>query len=197
MRRKSAALLAGAALLCALPWLGGCATPAGGNAPAAMRSDTPPTPDGVETGPVALALAYHHRLQAISVGELNRERATLAAARDTPQRQVHEALLAAHPRIANLARARSLLEGVLAQRSADARALHALARLLLAQVQERQRLDVANERLTQQLERTGQQLKETRQLGEELQRKLDALTEIERSLPAARPATPAPGRNPQ
>lgn len=205
MPRKPAALLATIALLGALPWLGGCAAPSvGSNAPPPpARSEAPSAGESVDTGAVSAALAYHQRLQAMSAGELSRERAALAVTRDTPQRQLHEALLAAHPRIANLARARALLEGVLANRSADARAVHALARLLLAQVQERQRLDAANERLTQQLEHTGQQLKETRQLGEDLQRKLDALTEIERSLPAARPAmpampaVPAPARTPQ
>jgi len=67
--------------------------------------------------------------------------------------------------------------------------LQPLARLLAEQLQERQRLENTAERLTQQLERAGQQLKDSQKQGEQLQEKLDALTEIERTL-SARPTAP-------
>jgi hypothetical protein len=97
------------------------------------------------------------------------------------------ALQAAHPRTGNAARARTLLEAHLAARDEASRALLPYARTLLDQIIERQRLDVANVRLTQQLERSGQQLKDSQQLNEDLQRKIDALADIELGTPARPP----------
>lgn len=100
-------------------------------------------------------------------------------------------LQAAHPRTGNAARARTLLESHLAARDDASRALHPAllpyARALLDQIIERQRLDAANVRLTQQLERSGQQLKDSQQLNEDLQRKIDALADIELGTPARPP----------
>jgi hypothetical protein len=87
----------------------------------------------------------------------------------------------------NAARARTLLEAHLAARDEASRALLPYARTLLDQIIERQRLDVANVRLTQQLERSGQQLKDSQQLNEDLQRKIDALADIELGTPARPP----------
>jgi septal ring factor EnvC (AmiA/AmiB activator) len=69
-----------------------------------------------------------------------------------------------------------------------------LARQLQEQTAERQRLETVVQRLTQQLERSNQQLKDSQRQAELLQQKLDALAEIERSLPAS-PRSTAP-RNP-
>lgn len=111
---------------------------------------------------------------------------------DAAERLLQQAIQAAHPRTGNPARARALLEALLAAGDDASRALHPYARALLDQLTERQRLDAANLRLTQQLERTGQQLKDSQQRGEDLQRKVDALADIERRLPARAPTRAAP-----
>ena len=111
---------------------------------------------------------------------------------DAAERQLLLAIQAAQPRTGNPARARALLEALLAAGDDASRALHPYARALLDQLAERQRLDAANLRLTQQLERTGQQLKDSQQRGDELQRKVDALADIERTLPARAPTRAAP-----
>ena len=108
------------------------------------------------------------------------------------ERQLQQAMQAAHPRTGNPARARTLLEALLAAGDDASRALHPYARALLDQLAERQRLDAANLRLTQQLERTGQQLKDSQQRGEDLQRKVDALADIERTMPARAPTRAVP-----
>lgn len=100
---------------------------------------------------------------------------------------LQQALQAAHPRTGNAARARTLLEVHLAAQDEASRALHPYARTLLDQIIERQRLDTANVRLTQQLERAGQQLKDSQQLNEDLQRKIDALADIELGTPVRPP----------
>ncbi len=107
------------------------------------------------------------------------------------ERQLQRAMQAAHPRSGNTSRARSLLEGLLAADDEASRALHPYARTLLDQLNERQRLGQLNERLEQQLERSAHQLAESELHAEGLQRKLDALAEIERSL-SPRPATALP-----
>lgn len=102
------------------------------------------------------------------------------------EHQLQKAMQAAQPRNGNLQRARAQLEALLAATDDDARALHPYARSLLEQINERQRLDLANQKLTQQLERSNQQLKDSQAKADDLQRKLDALADIERSLPASR-----------
>lgn len=120
-----------------------------------------------------------------------RETRDRASPQQSAERQLQRAMQAAHPRSGSASRARSLLEGLLAAEDEASRALHPFARALLDQLIERQRLGQVNERLEQQLERSAQQLAESEQHAEALQRKLDALAEIERSLPP-RPVTPLP-----
>jgi len=107
------------------------------------------------------------------------------------EQALERAIRANGQRPPNLARARSLLESLLAADDPDARALHPYARALLEQLGERQRLTTLNERLTEQLERSTSALEESEQRSAALQRKLDALAEIERSLA---PRGPAPQR---
>lgn len=106
--------------------------------------------------------------------------------------RLQRAIQFAQPRRSNLARARSMLESVLADRGEDARALHPYARALLDQVNERLRLQGSIERLNQQLEHSGRQLRDSQQQREQLQRKLDALAEIEGSLAPRSPTLPVP-----
>jgi len=105
---------------------------------------------------------------------------------NTVERQLQQAMQAAQPRGGNLTRARTLLEALVAASSDEARSVQPYAKSLLEQVIERQRLDAANVKLTQQLERSSQQLKDSQARADELQRKLDALADIERSLPSTR-----------
>lgn len=151
----------------------------------------------------ARLLAFHRSLAALNTADLARERRQLGAERSAEAR-MRLALLSLHPRTLNLPRARTLLESVLAAQDADAQAMHDLARLLLDQVSERLRLDTLNDRLAQQVERNGaqfelsaRQLDEARARADALQRKLDALAEIERDLSAPpRALLPAGGATP-
>lgn len=157
-----------------------------------------PASEGVST---ARLLAFHRSLPALNAADLARERRQLGADGGA-ETKMRLALLALQPRALNLARARTLLESVLVAQDADAQSMHDLARLLLDQVNERLRLEALNDRLTQQAERNGAQLElSTRQLEEAraradtLQRKLDALAEIERDLAIPpRPLPPADER---
>lgn len=103
--------------------------------------------------------------------------AEVLAPEPTPLQQ---AMQAAHPRSVNLTRAKALLEGILAAGDDVSRAQHLYARTLLDQINERQRLDAANQRLIQQT-------KDSQQRVGELQRKIDALADIERTPPARVP----------
>jgi hypothetical protein len=78
---------------------------------------------------------------------------------------------------ADPAKAAALLEKIMEDSSADAAVFHPLARILHAQYLARVRLMGQNERLLKDFHDTRDQM-------DSLQQKLDALTDIERSLPA-------------
>ena len=122
-----------------------------------------------------------------------------ARAHDAAQDKLHIAVQASQPGHNRLTQARRALEQLLADERAEARTLHPYARALLEQIRERQRLNALNERLNRELDErergvqdSGRALEDLRQQNAELQRKLDALTEIERRL--SPPAVPAPPR---
>ncbi len=122
-------------------------------------------------------LGYYHLLQSMTSGELTRERQTLTRLPSSPSVQVRQAMLFGMPRTTtDLARAQAILETVLRSHVPEAASLHPLAKLLATQYQERLRVENQNERL-------GQQLKESQRKRDELQEKIDALTDIERSIP--------------
>lgn len=91
---------------------------------------------------------------------------------------LQQAIQLGQSRPPELARASNLLESVMKSTHPDAARLASLARLLHEQYNERLRLE--------------QQLREAQRRGDELQEKIDALTAIERSLPA-RPQPKAGG----
>ncbi len=97
-----------------------------------------------------------------------------------------------------LQRAIKLVDEIILSNQADARNVRALARLLASQWRERMRLMMSGERvvkqLQQQLEQARAHADESRKLSTQLQKKLNALTEIERTLPVrpVAPAAPAP-----
>lgn len=154
------------ALLCALSLvLAGCANTAGSKA---VRYDG--------AGPLP-PLAYAQLLSKMGPAELGRERAVLAALPATPNTHLRQAMLAGHPRAQqDLGKATLLLEGILKSSEPAASSLHPLARLLLDNYLERQKLEG-------QFERQAVVLKESQRKSLELQEKIDGLADIERTLP--------------
>ena len=134
-------------------------------------------------------LGYIQQLQRMTPQELLRERSVLMAIPKTPSTRVRLAMLFGQPRgPMDIARALGLLDGVLKSKAPAATSLHPLARVLSTQYSERFKLEIQNEKLNQHIEKLNQQLKESQHLNNELQDKLDALADIEHSLPS-RPIT--------
>ncbi|MES2484054.1 MAG: hypothetical protein V4609_18865 [Pseudomonadota bacterium] len=128
---------------------------------------------------VAEALAWADRLRTLSNGELAAEITRLSAPGATPLQQLTLALaLLQLPSPAEGARAATLLQGVIANPSDDARPLHPLARQVAAQYAQQQR------RLEEQLERQSLQLREAQRRIDQLTERLEALRAIERSMPS-------------
>lgn len=126
-------------------------------------------------------LGYQQLLAQLSPQELARERAVLLYLPPTPSSQLRLAMLFGQTRgTADLPRAQALLDKVLHSNEPAAASMHPLARLLATQYHERLRLQAQNERLLLQVT-------ESQRRSSELQDKLDALANIERSLPL-RPA---------
>lgn len=134
-------------------------------------------------------IAYHREIRDLDMTELRRAQRSIGDAGDRPLEQMRQAILLGDPRSASeLPRALALVEAVIASRRDDAVAVRSLARMLSNEMHERMRLE-------HQLERVGARLKASERAGVELQEKLDALTEIERSLPT-RPS-PDPTESPE
>ena len=135
-------------------------------------------------------LAYAERIRTFQPPELAQEINGLGDPQDSPLRQMQLAIALGFARTpANMARAQTLLQRVLAQNQAQAQALHPLARILLAQQAETRRLE-------DQLERQNQQTKEANRRIEQLNDRLEALRALERSLvirPAATLSAPPSG----
>jgi hypothetical protein len=177
-------------LLCALATLLGCAAPAPAPAPvlvvhaapvaAAPESAPLPAPPAFqEAGPSATTtmLATADRLRTLSPAELAQEIARLGPA-NTPSSQMHLALALLQTRIpADTQRAAQIFQRLLAQDSADARALHALARLLATQLTEQRRLE-------ENAERQAHLLRDAQRRIEQLNDRLEALRAIERARPS-------------
>jgi hypothetical protein len=122
-------------------------------------------------------LGYQQLLAQLSPQELARERAVLLYLPPTPSSQLRLAMLFGQTRAtADLPRAQALLDKVLRANDPAAASMHPLARLLATQYHERLRLQAQNERLLLQVT-------ESQRRSSELQDKLDALANIERSLP--------------
>lgn len=147
--------------------LGGCAAPLHGPERAASEEVQPAAPG-----------SYYLTLSRLSAGEFARERSDLAAS-STLESQLRLAQLLGHPRQQppELARALGLLEHV-AKAAGASPGQRALARLLIDNYGERQRQE-------QLLDKLGAQLRDSQRKAVELQEKLDALADIERTLPVA------------
>jgi len=169
--------------------LGACTNLAAPGSGDDERAD--PSKDGGRLA-VESAIEYYHFVRQLEPAELERERErdVLAVGVGDPLNQLLQAIALARPPGNNIPRALALLAVVDASTRPAAVALRPLARLLADQFAAQQRLETAAQSLTRQLERTGQHLKESRRHARQLEEKIEALTEIERTLPE-RPATHA------
>ena len=161
--------------------LAACAAP-----PAPVRDEplTPSMTDSVRVNEMAMLplLGYAQLLTRMSAQEQARERTILATIPKTPISQARMAMLLAQPRgPVDLTRALAVLEGILKSNDPVAISLYPLAQTLVTQYSERLKLEGQNDKLAQQL-------KEAQSSNAELQEKLNALADIERSLPV-RPNT--------
>lgn len=173
--------------------LSACATPPEPMPEEPAMEETPRVEIKVDETAMLPLLGYLQLLPQMSVKELARQRQTLAALPQTPSVQLRTSMLLGQPRApANLAKAQSLLAGILKSNEPNASSLHPLARLMAAHYGERQKLEQQNSRLTAQMTELEQQLGDSQRRNDELQRKIDALADIERSLPKPPAATDAP-----
>ncbi|MCB1963641.1 MAG: hypothetical protein KDF24_10815 [Rhodocyclaceae bacterium] len=148
------------------------------------------TKSAVQRDDVALraVLAYARTADDFDAAAYARELKTLAAQPDAPMVTLQRALLSGQDRSeADPARAVALLDKLLADTSADAVVFHPLARILHGQYSARVRLLGSNEKLAREQ-------REARAEADTLKQKLDALTDIERSLhaPAGSPTETPP-----
>ena len=101
----------------------------------ATSEETPRVEVTVDETAMLPLLGYLQLLPRMSTQELARERKTLAALPQTPSVRLRMAMLLGQARApANLARAQSVLAGILKSNEANANSLHPLARLLATQM---------------------------------------------------------------
>jgi len=123
-------------------------------------------------------LAYARSAEGFDAAARTTEIRALERKPATPISLMKQAVLLGQNRPeADPAKAAALLEKVMADPSTDAAVFHPLARILHAQYQARVRLLAQTDRLQKDVHDTRDQM-------DSLQQKLDALTDIERSLPA-------------
>lgn len=157
--------------------------------PAYANPSQPALPANPATLPasdaVARLLAYADRLRLMPPVELGQEAARLGEP-GTPTEQLRLALALSQLRqLPDLVRAQELLARVLGNATAEAQALHPLARLLAARYAEQRRLEELLEKQTQQTREVQRRLDLTHE-------RLEALKAIERSLTSRQPAATPP-----
>ena len=161
--------------------------------PEPVMEETPRVEIKVDETAMLPLLGYLELLPRMSTKELARQRQTLAALPQTPSVQLRMAMLLGQARTPpNLAKAQSLLASILKSNEATASSLRPLARLMTTHYSERQKLEQQNARLTVQMSELEEQLSDGQRRNDELQRKIDALADIERSLPKPPAANDAP-----
>jgi hypothetical protein len=146
-------------------------------------------------------LGYQERLLQLSPGDLAQEVARLGDGSASPQAAMDLALALGHTRgPGDLQRAQQLLDQVLRNSTPQAQPWHSLARLLQARFAEQRRAEEQTERLNAQLR---DQQRDNQRKVDQLNEKLEALKNIERSLnnrpppgPTPLPAPPAPAPRP-
>ncbi|TJZ78724.1 hypothetical protein [Chitiniphilus eburneus] len=174
-------------LILAPLWLAGCVTPP--PPPPVPVVEPTPTPEPlvyVEHLPseVDAVLVYGARIRALPVGELARELAALAGDPTGPDTTLKRALVLSRMHgNGELARAIGLLDALGKSTDEATTPFKPLAAVLLAQFNERRKLE-------DQVERLGQQVKDEQRRADEANAKVEALKKIESTLPA-RPSAPA------
>jgi hypothetical protein len=135
-------------------------------------------------GPVEGMLAYADKIRPFGAPDLASELARVGNRAETPTTQLQAALLLAQTRNpADLARAQSLLQKLMANPSAEAQTLQPLARTLSARLAEQRRVE--DER-----DKQAQALRDAQHRIDQLNDRIEALRAIERSF--ARPNGPPP-----
>ena len=173
--------------------LSACATPPEPIPEEPVMEETPRVEIKVDETAMLPLLGYLQLLPRMSAKELARQRQTLAALPQTPSVQLRMAMLLGQARTPpNLAKAQSLLAGILKSNEPTASSLHPLARLMSTHYGERQRLDQQISRMTTQMNELEERVSDGERRNDELQRKIDALADIERSLPKPPAAIDAP-----
>ncbi|MDO9600192.1 MAG: hypothetical protein Q7J47_20935 [Azoarcus sp.] len=197
-----AALLAtGILASCAIRTPAPDAAPVRSAAPAVLTSDDPvcPAAGTREPPPIDALIAYHGAVRRYGGIARLRANALGAPGEGAFARMCHAIVLSEPGAAADLPRTWTLLRAVLTAEDGDALAVRPLARILAENVQERLRL-------ARLIARLDTQLQANEKARAALQQKLDALTEIERSLPARPspdstlpppPTDTVPGRNTQ
>lgn len=166
---------------------------------AACAAAPAPTPDPVEKpapvtvfrlapGGIETLLAYHQWLRGLAPAELAKEMAALNAQPANAQFALKKSMLLSLSHNGDdVARAQTLIDGVLKSTDPEALAARPLAQMLAAHYAEMRRLSDTADRLSQQI-------KESQRRTEQLNQTLEALKAIERTLPArpnGAPTTPA------
>ena len=178
MTKLPAALLAACALL-----LAGCA--AQPVKQTAVLVQTPPRIVVVADPTLTELLAYQASVRAMSSSELVKAQLELSRADHAPQNTIRRAMLQATLRTpGDLTRAQTLLDSITQASSDEAKLLAPLAQFLSGQYADLRRQDEAVERLNGQV-------REAQRRNDQLNEKLEALKNIERSL-SVRPAAGAP-----
>lgn len=178
MNKLSAPLLAACALL-----LAGCAAPPVKQT--AVLVQTPPRIVVVADPKLAELLAYQASLRAMSSSELVKAQLELSRADHAPYNTIRRAMLQATLRTpGDLARAQTLLDSITQASSEEAKLLAPLAQFLSGQYADLRRQDETVERLNGQV-------RDAQRRNDQLNEKLEALKNIERSL-SVRPTAGAP-----
>ena len=154
--------------------------PTDANLPSSAAPITPTTAD-----PVQRVLAQTDRILSLPAPELGKEIARLSATEEaTTEKTLVLAIALSHTRQAvDTARALGLVQRVLSNNAtAQAQALHPLARMVEARLLQQRRLE-------DQLEKQSQQLRDTQRRNDQLNERIEAVRAIERSL-TTRPVSP-------
>ena len=149
----------------------------------AQPANSDPQP---QTGPLPRVLSYAERVRSMPAAELASEAARLSAPGESsvPASQMQLALVLGQTRqLPDLVRAQELANRVLANTSAEAQPLHALARVLAFRFGEQRRLEDL-------LDKERQQSRELQKKLDQTNERLEALKAIERSLTTRPPPVP-------
>jgi len=178
MTRTSLAGMATCALL-----LGACAAKPSTQTPVLVQ--TPPRVVVVADPQLTELLAYQSTVRLMTPSELVKAQLDLAKADHAPHNTIRRAMLQATVRGAgDLARAQALLEPLATAMGKDAQLLAPLVQLLSSQYAELRRQE-------ESIDKLNGQLRDAQRRIEQLNEKLEALKNIERSL-SVRPAAGAP-----